>query len=199
MREDSEAPWCITKVSETVPLAAGTLGTDPWTLYGYRAVFDGFRYVGPPDALAPERVRHPSVCLDWEGLERDMGFCETGAGLGFDAPRMLLQAPPAKRAAPPEVMRWEVALKDGYGPSVGHETSRGYLIVKWTLPSTERITVDFDGKSMEVRVIGPFPKLRTDWKLAIVDLPRRGPAVFRAYDADGDLIWEQHIRAERLD
>ena len=86
-----------------------------------------------------------------------MGFCETGAGLGFEVSHRLLHAPPTEVRSPPEVMLFEVAFKDGYGPSVGHDTSTGYLIIKWTLPSTERVTVEIRGEQLAARLMAPSP------------------------------------------
>jgi hypothetical protein len=181
---------CVTKTGPSVRIASGTREGAHWTLHGFPAVFDGYFLQGPPGSRRFEPVRRSSVCFVWEGTDFHKAICQSGTNFSFTVRGELLMAPADPSLALPNQDPFRYAHKR-YGPTLGLDELPGDLTVKWTAPTTERVRIESDGESLETNVVGPFPELRTSWRILIAYVPDEVPARFRAFDENGQLVWEE--------
>jgi hypothetical protein len=186
--------YCVTKTWATAEIARLEVDGTTYTLWGFPATFDGFTNRAPPGTPPRfERVRRASICLAWQPGNESIS-CHTGAERGAEVEPWLLDAPLDPSRALQDGDPFRHAVQE-FGTTWGQETRIGVLVAKWTVPRTHRVEIRSEDQPIVRKLVEPIAALGTRWKLIIAVLPPNASTVYRAYDANGNLIWRQQAPA----
>ena len=184
------APMCTGRSGPVVLLGRGTHGDAPWTLTGYRAVYEGPRPGERPDSDPPTEVR-PAVCLelDYRGTEGpicEMALSEDGTfGFELDESRQQYDRP-----LPPDP--GDDPLEGIKGSSLGRSLKTENIVWGWMPEGTSwvRATLDDGRKAPTFLGSSGTEALGTSstWWVAFLPVDARS-VTFIAIDEHGDVVW----------